>query len=364
MIGILGAYGDIGIHVLRALKRLQYTRVRCGVHSLDKITSKMYEEFPQAEWVQADAAVEKSLASFVNGCSTVLSCVAPSFYFSDKIARVCVKKGCKYVDSGYNERLFSFRNTKIPLVFAAGTSPGLSALLCRYLGGKFTLPQKLTYIIGIMNGFTHGAAWDYLQGITDKNNVPIAAYRNGIMQKNTCFRKQNVQLPLFRRNVNLLPFFDYDSQIVSTFLTLQDADFYLAVDGVHLQNALDKARIVFIKDRESAIHELIKASKLELLDKEKYLNFLIEIHGMIGKQKAVKTLVLSADMPSFLTAVVAATAAIYVEEGKFYNGTYPLSDIAEPVPFVDTVIRTATAVRFFIFDGAIEDMQNSMEGEI
>lgn len=365
MIGILGAYGDIGYNVLKALKKLGISKVKCGGRNICKVTDKMRVEFPEAIWETVDAVNTQQLAEFAENCNVILNCTGPSVVSSKKISENALKCGCKYIDVGCCDNFYEMSDDKAKtMVFASGSTPGLSFLLCRYLAGQFIEVNSIKYIFGALGIFSHGAAWDYIEGICGKNNSSLVSYRKG--ERTTMFAKRESQkdLPMFPRKVELCPFADNETDLIMQSIGAKEGTFCIALDGSYLISELSKIRMKYSEQPQEAIESLIKASRLEMTDKRGYIKFLIEVEGITEKGKETKTLYFTNESSSQLTAAVAACTATMAENGEIGIGIYPCGKIESYEKLIQKVLEVCPEAVMELFTGSIESLLNVQEGEI
>ncbi|TWH46116.1 saccharopine dehydrogenase NADP-binding domain-containing protein [Sporomusa sp. KB1] len=366
MIGIIGAYGDVGLQAAQMLRDWGKQPLRLGGRNPRAAKEKLCGQFPQAEWVQVDIEADRSLESFLNGCQLLVNCAGPSHRTTARVAGVCLAKGCPLVDAGVDQNLEMLRRTpqSTVVLYAAGATPGLSGLLPRWLGNFFDRVDSLVYYTGVMDKFTDSAAEDYLAGAAGKDNKPLAAWKNGACRLAVLRRKYRVQLPCFPREVTLYPYFDAEAQVVATALSLRDGEWYIAGDGNHVPSILDEVRLQFPLDSKNAVKRLCAASELDSAGHQKYINFVMQLSGSKNGAEITRTLILQAGRPAVLTGSAVAAAGIAILEDEIPPGVRSLSEIPEPAKVIERLDQARCIKRFRVFESPVDDLLQAVEGEL
>lgn len=367
MIGIIGAYGDVGLNAARMLYEWGKHPLRMGGRNAQGAKELYSGEFPQAEWLNVDIEDEQSLYAFVQGCTLIVNCAGPSYRTAARVAQACLEKSCRLVDAGVDKSMEALgRESGRPLtvLYGAGATPGLSALLPRWLGQAFDRVDSLVCYTGVLNRFTAAAAQDYLAGVSGSDNQPLAAWKDGICRPSALRRKQQVRLPFFPREVTLYPYIDREARFVASTLSLRDGEWYITGDGRHVPAVLDEARLAFSTDRQYAVKRLCEASALDSAGRQNYIRFLLQLIGSSSGSPIARTLILEAGQTSLLTGATAGAAAMAVLEGEVAAGVRPLAEISDPAKVVDR-LRSANCInQFHVADGRLEDLLQAAEGEL
>ncbi|MFS8104529.1 hypothetical protein LFM09_46245 [Lentzea alba] len=284
MIGILGAYGDVGTHAVRMLQGhdLRLGCRRSGVDFHD----------------------QASLDRFAAGCRIVVNCAGPAHLVGDRVLRAAERAGADYVDASGD--VTPFAGTA---VVGAGLQPGLTGLLPRWVGS-----DELTLYLGVLDRFTETAAADYLYGV----NSPLAAWRDGPVPR-ALTRRSGVTLPFFPGEVTLLPYLDAEACRIAEQLKLRRGDWYTAVSGEHVLRAFDRLHGM---ERAEAVPALCRASRLDLAGREPHVVLAVETTG--------RTVVLRGRSNGELTGTVVALAVEAVDRGEVPPGCHHASDVLDP----------------------------------
>ena len=364
MIGILGAYGDIGLNVIRTLKKLGITEIKgCG-RDVSKVSEKVKAEFPFVIWHNVDVSSLEQLRSFAKDCDVVVNCT-PSYHMSGIIAGNMAGCGCKYVDAGFSEEFYDMPdNSGDTLIFAAGSTPGLSMMLCRSLAKNFVRTDSIRYIFGALDVFSYGAARDYIEGIGSRNNVPLSAYKNGVKTAMAAKRQLQAEVPMFPRRVELCPFSDTETDLIMKYTGAKEGVFYIALDGKFLTGELNKIRMKYDQSPEEAVSDLMKVSRLEMTDKSGYIRFLIEAAGETENGDESMTLYFMNESSSELTGSVAACTAYLAHEGRMAAGAYPCACAENFEEITDLLLKVCSDAVFQVIPGKADSLLESCEGEI
>lgn len=366
IIGVLGGYGDVGLKVLELLNKKDDICLLGAGRNLNKVSLKIKEKLENVKWYKVDINEEEEVLEFIKKLDVVVNCVGPSSVYSSKIAQLCIDNQCKYVDVGYDSGIKNIKvDDKSVCIYASGSSPGISGILCRYLAKQFKEILSMTYITSANGIFTYNAAWDYLYGVTDKSNLSRASWINGNIEENTLLRQQNRKLPFIDEEVDMFPYFDEESEIVAQKINPKEAKWYIALGGKHIKAAIDRSCILFNVDKDKAIRELVQASKLDAMKKKYYVIYFVEIYGVdLDGNESVKTLVLKCNNPTELTGGVAGITANIVANNDNLIGNYPLSYLDEYECIIEDLKMIDSIEQLYIYESNIDSLMLTQEGEI
>lgn len=362
MIGILGGYGKVGLQAVRVFDNWGKSPLRIGGRNLETARNHLTGEFNDAEWVEVDIENDDSLKNFITDCELIVNCAGPSHRLTSRVAQMCLSHGCHHIDAGFIKDIESMQvpSRSTAVFYSAGAVPGLSGLLPRWLADSFDTVDHLAAYTGGLDRFTPSGAEDYLFGIFDEaeNSLNDAGSSPGLK------KRSGVSLPFFPRKVNLQPYVDAETKLVSKRLSLRNEEWYLAVDGEQMSAAMEGISAQFYTDATGAVKRLCLATGLDAAGRQTYLNFLVQIKGIRHGNPLTRTLVLQTKGASVVTGSVAAVTGIALLEGKLPFNAGPVASIPEP----DTVITRLTEARVIshpkIFDCSINDLLQAVEGEI
>ncbi|MBU3186312.1 saccharopine dehydrogenase NADP-binding domain-containing protein [Clostridium estertheticum] len=365
MIGILGGYGEIGLEAASILSQWGKHSLRIGGRNIEGAQIKLENKFPSAQWKFVDIKNSESVEKFIDGCDLIVNCVGPSYEASALVAKMALEKGCHYVDVGFNKELEMMKGVyeNISAIYAAGAIPGLSGLLPRWLAKGFNKIDSLTCYTGILDKFTISAAEDYLAGVL-KNNISMAAWKDGKFRSSALKRENSVELPYFSRRVNLYPYFDNETQYLAENLSLKNGEWYMAFEGEHIQSIIEEVCFQFLSDRNKAVNRLCTATALDTIGDRSYINFLIELSGTKDEYKKTKTLILQGYKPSVLTGNVVGVVARAVLEGEIESGIKCLAEVSNLERVIELLNETSAVSIFNTEDCSIRELLQIVEGEI
>lgn len=364
MIGIIGAYGDIGVNVMRALKKLGINSLKGGGRDISKVSDSLKAEFQGIVWENVDVTSKKQLRAFAKGCEVLVNCT-PSYAMSEETVEYLKGYGCKYVDVGYSDNFYNAQgDSRDTVIFSAGSNPGLSMMLCRYIAKRFVKVDSIKYIFGALDVFSLGAARDYIEGISSCHSIPLSAYRNGVKTTMAAKRQSQVDVAMFPRCVELCPFSDMETDMIMNMIGAQDGTFYTALDGKFLTKELNKIRMKYSQSPDEAVSDLMRVSKLEMTDKSSYIRFLIEVVGETEKGRESMTLYFYNESASQLTGAVAACVAFLAYQGKLAEGIYPCAATNNFEEMINMITKVCDEAVFRIFPGTSRSLLEIEEGEI
>jgi hypothetical protein len=250
VIGVLGAFGDVGAHAVRVLKSFGLGPLLLGGRRSG-----------------VDCHDAASLDGFTRVCRVVVNCAGPSAEIGDLVLRAAERAGADYVDVADGPWA-----TERVAVVGAGLQPGLMGLLPRWVARRLAqgsprpgIPAhpnilgttdkigiaELAVHVAVLDRFTPTAALDYLRG----TNEPLAAWRDGHAVSRAATRYRAV-LPFLPDEVTVLPFLD-EARRTAQALGLERGDWFSAMSGEHVLRAFDRVHSLSESD---AVEALCRAS--------------------------------------------------------------------------------------------------------
>jgi hypothetical protein len=366
VIGVLGGYGAVGAEAAKQLHAWGIGPLRLGGRDLAaarRCAAELAErpargrtgshERPtvvEARAVDLDDAA--SLTAFARGCDVIVDCTGRTAHASPETDAHLVSAG------GVRPAPRGDRSA----VFAAGAVPGLSGLLPRWLAAQgFDTVGELTAYTAVLDRFTPSGAADFLSGVLDGSNEPLAAWRAGGRRSGALTRRVSIRLPYVPREVSAYPFLDGEGEQLAKDLSLIDGSWYTVQDGAYLSAALDIARTA---DRESAIAGLCRASALDVAGRTPYVTYLVQLDGTAAGLGITRTAVLRGSGIAELTGAVTAAATVAVLQGEVADGSQDAATALDPVRTVDR-LRDCSALRdLTVFDASIDDLVTDEEGAL
>ncbi|WP_030411354.1 saccharopine dehydrogenase NADP-binding domain-containing protein [Streptomyces sp. NRRL S-1448] len=366
MIGILGGYGAVGAHAARLLGRWGAGPLRIGGRDAVRAKAFIAEHLPDADAHAAavDIDDDTALAAFVRGCSLVVHCAGPSYRTSERVTYAALVVGADVVDAGGGDRLERIGSAvgDRTALYAAGALPGLSGLLPRWAAARhFDTVHGLTAYAGVLDRFTATGAADYLDGVLDGPNEPLAAWRDGARRSGALTRLSGQRLPHFVREVTAHPYLDAEGERLARDLSLTHGSWYTAVDGVQLPAVLDAARGL---DRDCAVAGLCRATALDIAGRTPYVTLLAQLDGTADGQPATRTAVLRAPGIAPLTGAVTAVAALAVLCGEVPSGARCADAALDPVTAVERLRAEPDICELTMYDVAIDELAVAEEGAL
>lgn len=308
MIGVLGAFGDVGAYAVRVLERLDLGPLlvagrRSGV------------DF-------RDAA---SLDEFARSCRIVVNCAGPSHEIGDRVLRAAERAGADYVDASGE-----VWETERVAVVGAGLQPGLTGLLPRWAVGTLsqrspglgvpllssvpsTTDKIMSVYLAVLDRFTPTAASDFLRG----TNEPLAAWRNG--PRSRAATRRRAELPFLPGEVTLMPYLDEEARRTAQALGLEHGDWYSAVSGEHVLKAFDRVHTL---GEPEAVEALCRASLLDLAGREPF--------ALVAVDTGDRTVVVKGRGNGELTGTVVALAVQAVVNGQVPKGCHFAAEVLSP----------------------------------
>jgi hypothetical protein len=286
VIGVLGAFGDVGRHAVRVLEEL-------GLGPL----------LLAARRTGVDYRSRDSLDGFARSCRIVVNCAGPSGAIGDRVLRAAERAGADYVDA--SGEIWATERTA---VVGAGLQPGLTGLLPRWVGGT-----SLAVYLAVLDHFTPTAAADFLRG----TNEPLAAWRDGPQPRAATRRRAD--LPFLPGEVTLLPYLDEEACRTAEALGLHHGDWYSAISGDHVLKAFDRVHTL---PEPEAVETLCRASRLDLAGREPF--------ALVAVETEDRTIVVKGRGNGELTGTVLAHAVKAVAAKQVPPGCHFAAEVLNP----------------------------------
>lgn len=365
MIGIIGGYGEVGHHACLTLQQYNIGPLKIGGRNPEKGKARQSDVLPGAIWEKVDVEDDKSLADFMVGCDLILNCAAPSHRYSRRIAQICVQQGIHLVDAGtdndYHSNPIDSGNQII--VYAAGATPGFSGLFPVWFGKKFQKVHSLLSYYGTSGQLSRAGAEDYLEGSLHSNNIPRAAWRNGIVP-NVLLRKSGVTLPFFPGEVTLFPLFDDETTIVAQRLELDYGEWYAAVEGEKSIAALDSASFEYRTNPEAMIEKLCFVVEMDTLGRSPYFILMVQLTGEKEDEEKVQTAIYEVGQIIPFCGKMAAVIVKTILDGKVKPGLHHTASIEDTDYVMEHLEKTDSRHSIQIIDYSVEELSVEEEGTL
>ncbi|MEU7844128.1 NAD(P)H-binding protein, partial [Micromonospora sp. NPDC049114] len=231
-IALVGATGGVGRHALAHLLAWGVDVVRAGARDPGRLDG----DNPRVQARAVDVTDPASLDAFCAGCHTVVNCAGPAASIGDAVARAAARCGAGYVDAAGDEPLHAAVSAlpgaadRVALL-SAGLMPGLSGLLPAHLATLTPGARRMTGYVGGRDGFTPGAALDFLAAGTAEYGEPSAAWRDGARRSRALAARADVPVPFFDEPVLVQPYLSTETERVARRLGLTDVDWWSAFAG-------------------------------------------------------------------------------------------------------------------------------------
>ena len=356
-VGVLGASGDIGRHIVTALLRAPLNsawpaELRLAARRPDAITppANTPGDIPRTRITTCacDVRDHDGLARFAEGLDIVVNATGPSHDRALATASVVLAAGADYVDVGgpADARALSSPDAGGQVaLFHAGALPGASGILPRWLLNRNPSAQSLTVITGGRGAFTRAGAEDYLAGLEYGDVEPLAAWRHGRRVSQAADRQTHVVLAGFPHPVSLFPYLDADAEAIALGAGLTDGTWYSAMVGDGVMDALMLATGMGLEAGSSWLRD---ASVAMSAGRRSYVVILAETET----EKAV----LHAPGESVLAAEIAAAATLEVLAQRVPGGYASAASVLDAEQVLASLVQPGAACRLVTAQDATADL--------
>ena len=359
MIGILGAYGAVGIWATRFIRNNSDYRLRIGGRNIEKAPSELRSEWNDAEWVKVDVSNKESVERFMDGCEIILDCAKLSESQTTQMDEIAEAKNTPVLHLGIEG--FKRKESGVSIVYGAGCIPGLSGLIPQYLAKKFDHVNSLEFYYGGLGAFSYTAANDFIDSLHNSNNRTMVYWKNGeILPFVPSSNDYSEELKSVISINKMFPFFDGEAEAVTRKMNLDEARFHMCLSGQRMIEIMNSARHQYKQNSDETIKKLCTASKLDTFGIKENTFYLCVMEGEKNGVPAKFKMTVSGLGPSPMTGVSAGAATLCFAKEKKSCGTILLGESDLATPIIDSLIANQPE-----FSCEIKDMLTTeIEGEI
>jgi hypothetical protein len=355
VIGVLGASGAVGRAAVRELRDLAAGELLLGGRRLDALRTVVDRDLAgRAQAVRADVSAPASLAAFAERCDVVLNCVGPTYRLKDTVAAAALRAGAHCVDvAGDDPAAEALLSSGDPatggrsVVLSAGTLPGLSSILPRWLARGLDAAVTLSAYCGGLEPCSATVAEDLMLSLTTGGaggaayGESLAAWRAGRRQSRVLHPVEDGEAPGFPGRVALQPFLSAETERLATDLGLDRVDWFNAHPGQQVRALLSRlpASLAVGESRHELAERMMLAARLDLAGRAPYYVMHFALTGSSQAAPAARRLTLHASSSYRLTAAVGALAVDALLRGDIPPGVHFACDVLEP----ETIVRWLAA---------------------
>lgn len=359
MIGILGAYGAVGIWATRFIQEHSDEKLRLGGRHIEKVDAEIRKEFEGAEWMQVNVQDRESLDAFMRDCDCILDCAKLSLEQAHLMDILAEEKNIPIAHLGIVG--YERRSAKVPVLYGSGSIPGLSGLIPQAMAEDFDRVEALDFYYGGVGAFSYTAAKDYLEGIFENSNHSMVCWERGKTVPFTPSENDvSEDLGKFLSDYKAFPYFDEEAAAVTRKLNLNEARFEMCVGGKRTLEAMNSARFQYKQDPEKTIEGLCFASKLDSFGLTEDAFFLCLMSGEKDGAALKKKLWISGLTPSQFTGKTAGALALCLLGEKIPGGVLLLGESSLAHALVNMLKKNEPHLNY-----NLQDLNcNEIEGEI
>lgn len=361
LVAVLGATGRVGGEVSARLARLQHQgrlRLRVGGRRPDRLERLLEALGVPGEAIACDLWDDTSLAAFCRGADVVVGCAGPTYRIGGRIALAALRAGADHVDVGGDDpALEQIRDSEFAdrgrVLLSAGTVPGLSALLPRWLAARGH--QRIEGWAGGMERCTTTVGQDMILSLSTGGpggspyGQPLAAWRNHRPQPRAELVREGVRLPGFGEETALQPLLSAEAERVARVLGLRELLWWNVWPHGQVWNMLGQLPALLADpgtSTDALVQRMCRASELDLVGHTPWYRMRIR-----GESASSSTTVdLACDSSAVLTSAMAAATVEHVLEHPVPPGPGFAADIVDPARVLD-VLRRDPRVLVHVDDG-------------
>ncbi|WP_445222787.1 saccharopine dehydrogenase NADP-binding domain-containing protein (plasmid) [Bradyrhizobium sp. Pa8] len=350
-IGILGASGQVGHHVVGWLRRDQVGPLRLGGRRRSPLEAL---QKPGDDIRPVDLREDLALTEFCRGCRVVVNCAGPSYQVLDRVARVAAAQGAHYLDVSGDGPAHALLQNRMPAspgwvaLLSAGMLPGLANLVPAWLSDQ--PGGALTVYSGGVERLAGAAAADLVLSLRPQAAVTIdnywygeagASWELGRRRSRSLAAQEKVQLDFFPGTVAMLPYLSADAERLATRRKLTTLRWFNVFSGQRLRETL-----IGLRGRSGTLSEAVRdverASELDVLGIRPYyaMVFVLEQPPRPTRRAAIVT-----NSSLALTAATAVAALRALLRGEVPPGLHFADDVLSPQSTLDDVVQLHAGTR-------------------
>ncbi|MFV2085535.1 saccharopine dehydrogenase NADP-binding domain-containing protein [Micromonospora sp. LOL_021] len=380
MIGVLGASGSVGQVAVAHLHRLGVGPLRLAARHVEPVR-RVAAGLPGADvdTVEVDLRDPAALAAFCAGTSLVVNCAGPTYELKETVAAAALAAGAHCVDVAGDDPVHEALTGDVPggdvpggracgggrtVVLSAGTLPGLSSLLPRWLAStEFDGVDTLTAWVGGVEHCSPVVAVDMMLSLRSGGAAGAAygeanaAWRGGAARSRALRPAEDATVPQFAGSVAVQPFLSAETRRLARALRLRDVDWLNVYPGPQVRTllaALPAAASVGADEADLA-RRMIRAAELDLAGRSPYYQMVFTMGGTRGGVPVERTAVLRVTSSYRLTGLVGALAAVAVLGGDVPPGVHFAADVLDPAATVAALRGSGEPLTVRLVDGDTAD---------
>lgn len=357
MIGIVGGTGEIGLECVNLLNNYGSEKIKIGVRNKSTTVNKKDNLY---EFI--DIKNRKSCFNFVKECDCIVNCTnirEPDIY---NLMHAADKYNVKFIDVNHHNSQRRSKND-IAIYHGIGASPGLTEALPKVMANDFDQLTKLKLYYVTLGKFTLSAAKEYLRYLKSGEVYATTVLENGNIIPYTN-DDSLINFPIGSGRWIRLPYMDRRTVKVCEQLNLKNAEFYTCMKEGYTYDFLRNIRTNCTGDIDKIAEKLVKLSKIDNLNQEKYSGFILEAEGIKNGFKSNKNLIIKSPSAARLTALVVVATVLLSLESKVEFCIHDMST----VPFTELLLDKMTEIDSLFFHKFYKnnslDSINTLRGEI
>ncbi len=367
-IGLLGGSGAVGALLAQRLRNRGLGELVLAGRNAAQAQQVIDEKLGgAAEFETVELWDAHSLARFVGSCTMIVNCAGPTRRILDRVARAAVDAGVDYVDAGGDhpvyERLTQAAVRNEPrIVLSAGMIPGLTGLAPRYLAAGFDTVDTLTVYHGIRDTFGYSSAYDYVVGIRDADDEPLAAWRGG--PRSNAARRVDIALPHFPDTVTAQPYLSPEARRVAAALGLTSGTWFSVLDGERVPVLLQQVPGIGAEQIGDMAEKVRRAAELDVVGRARHATLLFEMRGTVAGAAHTRSLVVRAGGAAALVAAVAASAVGVLAAGRIEPGVHYAAEVLPPAEVIADLGADPAVVHLGAADVTLDELVEPEEGAL
>lgn len=322
LIGVVGCSGFIGKKVCERLVKKYNVRGGCRRKENNCMVNNRFS------LRTVDVYDIKSLDEFCRGCSMVINCAGPTYKIGERVAVAAKKVGADYIDIFGSSMLKSakmYDKENTYRIFSAGSMPGFSGILPKWLIEKFTTIKNVRIYEGSFEKSGICACEDIILSAVNGFGLKDTFVENGEYIHDGLPSEQTI-VPGVPEPVYCQYYFTKEMQHLQTKYGISDLKVYHMSVNSEVDKILSKACLeaVILDDTNvhNAAHEIYSHLEKATKNKETWYAYIIEFQVENCNKAMQKRLIVRAAESTQINAVVIEGVVEEIVHRKKEPGTY------------------------------------------
>lgn len=357
-IGVIGAGGKIGQHVIQVLMK----ETECIIKGGYKSTVPALDS-GRVEWFYLDVMDKELLMRFCRDCNIVINCAGPMHEIQDRIAIAANYAGAIYLDSygtiGLGEKA---EEIKQACIFGAGVYPGLTGIVLINAISKFEQVEKCVGISGSYEKINRGAAIDLLYSNALGFGIVGGNIKEGKVNIDKNNEKKYIDIASGFSRKRIYPYLPSEILSIVHEWNLPQLEWYNIEANEKYTNILSFAykKIINGQSIEDDIEALLS---MDIHEKDSWNVLLMDVEGIKNAERNKYSIEISNQSAYELTGIVLSETAVQILGKNIEKGNHWACNVVDTDDIIYRIKKynnIHVSERFSKADETVDDLETGL----